>query len=86
MYTFDCGGIKICDQLIDTQTALEACEKVRNHPLLTFMKEMVCQYKLYEEGYKETSMLLTLMRRIAELIDPDSFPGDNEARRREDKD
>lgn len=82
VYPFDCGGIKVYNQLIDIESALKACQNVRNHPLLIRMRKMVSGYKPYREEYERVSILLTLTRRIAELIDPDNFPDDNIVKRK----
>ena len=82
VYPFNCGGIKVYNQLIDIESALKACEKVRNHPLLIRMRKMVSGYKLYREEYEGVSILLTLTRRTAEFIDPDNFPDDNIEKRK----
>jgi hypothetical protein len=83
VYPFDCGGIKVYDHLIDLESALESCQKERGHPLLTRMKEMVSGYRPYTEEYEDAIMLLTITRRIAELIDPDNFLGDNVEKRKQ---
>ena len=83
VYPFDCGGIKVYDHLIDIESALESCQKVRNHPLLTHMKDMVSGYRPYTREYEKVIMLLTITRRIAELIDPDKFQGDNVDKRKQ---
>lgn len=82
VYPFDCGGIKVYDQLTDIEATLEACQVVRNHPLLIRLKEIVTRYKAYKKEYQEASILLTTVRRVAALIDPDNFQGDNERKRK----
>jgi hypothetical protein len=82
VYPFDCSGISIHDQLMDIEATLGSCQKVKAHPLLTRMKEIVSRYKPYEREYEEVSLLLTVVRRIASLIDPDNFPADSEEKRK----
>jgi hypothetical protein len=82
VYPFDCSGISIHDQLMDIEATLGSCQKVKAHPLLTRMKEIVSRYKPYEREYAEVSLLLTIVRRIASLIDPDNFPADSEEKRK----
>lgn len=82
VYPFDCGGIRIHDQLVGIEATLEACRKVKAQPLLTRMKEIVTRYKPYEKEYAEVSLLLTVVLRIASLIDPDNFPEDTEEKRK----
>jgi hypothetical protein len=82
VYPFDCGGISIHDQLMDIEATLESCEKVKDHPLLTRMKVIISRYKPYEGEYKEVSLLLTIVRRIASLIDPDNYPLDSQEKRK----
>lgn len=82
VYPFDCGGIRIHDQLMDIEATLEACQKVKSHPLLTRMREIVARYKPYEREFEGVSLLLTIVRRIASLIDPDNFPEDSEDKRK----
>lgn len=82
VYPFNCGGIKVYNQLMDIESAIKACQKVRNHPLLIRMRKMVSGYKLYKSEYERVSVLFTITKRIAELIDPDSFPDDKIEKRR----
>jgi hypothetical protein len=82
VYPFDCGGISIHDQLMDIEATLEACQKEKDHPLLTRMKEIVSRYKPYERECEEVSLLLTIVLRTASLIDPDNFPADSEEKRK----
>jgi hypothetical protein len=82
VYPFNCGGIKVYNQLIDIESAIEACQKVRNHPLLIGMRKMVSGYKLYKGEYERVSILFTVTRRIAELIDPDNFGDDKIGKRK----
>ena len=83
VYPFDCGGIRIYDQLMDIESTLMACQKVKNHPLLTRLRELVDGYRSYSTQYEEVDMLLTLVKRIASLIDPDNFPEDTEEKRKQ---
>lgn len=83
VYPFDCGGIKVYDQLADIEATLEACQTVRSHPLLIRLKEIVTRYKAYKKRHEEVSILLNIVRRIAALIDPDSFQADNERQRKQ---
>ena len=82
-YPFDCGGIKVYEQLMDIEMALEACQKVKSHPLLKRMKEMTAVYKTYSLEYKEVDILFTMVKRMATFIDPDNFPEDNEVKRKQ---
>lgn len=82
VYPFDCGGVKVYDRLVDIESALESCQTVRNHPLLSRMKEMVSGYRPYTEEYQGVIVLLTITRRIAEFIDPDNFPDDKIEKRK----
>jgi hypothetical protein len=82
VYPFDCGGVKVYDRLVDIESAVESCQKVRSHPLLTRMKEMVSGYRPYTEEYQGVIQLLSITRRIAELIDPDNFPDDRIEKRK----
>ena len=82
VYPFDCGGIKVYNQLVDIESAIKACQKERNHPLLIRMRKMVSGYKLYREEYERVRILFTTTRRIAELIDPDNFPDDRIEKRK----
>lgn len=82
VYPFNCGGIKVYNQLVDIESAIKACQNVRNHPLLIRMRKMVSGYKLYKGEYEEVSILFTVTKRIAELIDQDNFPDDNIEKRK----
>lgn len=82
VYPFDCGGISIHDQLMDIEATLDSCQKVKEHPLLVRMKEVVSGYKPYEREYEIVSLLITIVQRIASLIDPDNFPEDGEEKRK----
>jgi hypothetical protein len=83
IYPFDCGGIKVYEQLVDIEMALNACQKAKDHPLLKRMKDMTSIYKTYSGEYQEVNMLFTMVKRIATLIDPDNFPEDNEVKRKQ---
>jgi hypothetical protein len=82
IYPFDCGGLKIYDQLADIETTLEACQEVKSHPLLARMKEIVTRYKPHTEEYEEVDALFTMVKRVAAFIDPDNFPEDSEDKRK----
>lgn len=83
VYPFDCGGIKVYAQMKDIESAISSCQQEQDHPLLEPLKEMVSGYKEYEEAYKEVTMLSTVVKDIGRLIDPDNYPGDNEAKRKQ---
>lgn len=83
VYPFECGGIKVYEQLTDIGMALDVCQKAKDHPLLKRMKDMVSICKTYSKDYKDANMLFSMVKRIAALIDPDNFPEDNEARRKQ---
>jgi hypothetical protein len=83
VYPFNCGGIRIYDQLIDIEAAIMACQKVKDHSLLTRLREIVARYRSYRSKYQEVDMLFTVVTRIASLIDPDNFPGDREEKRKQ---
>ncbi len=83
IYPFNCGGIKVYEQLVDIEMALDACQRAKDHPLLKRMKDMVSIYKTYSGEYKDVNMLFSLVKRIATLIDPDNFPEDNEVKRKQ---
>ena len=83
VYPFDCGGIKVYDQMKDIESTLSVCQQEQDHPLLEHLKGIVDGYKEYEEEYKEVTMLFTLVKDIGRLIDPDNYPEDNEAKRKQ---
>jgi hypothetical protein len=82
VYPFNCGGIRIYDQLMDIEATLMACQKVKDHPLLIRLREIVTRHRPYGTQYEEADMLLTMVKRIASLIDPDNFPEDSEEKRK----
>jgi hypothetical protein len=82
VYPFKCGGIRIYDQLMDIEATLMACQKMKDHKLLTRLREIVARYRPYETQYEVTNMLFTMVKRIASLIDPDNFPEDREEKRK----
>jgi len=83
VYPFDCGGIKVYDQMKDIESTLSACQQEQDHPLLEPLKEIVSGYREYEAEYKEVTMLSTLVKNIGRLIDPENYPEDNEAKRKQ---
>lgn len=83
VYPFDCGGIKVYEQMKDIESALSACQHEHDHPLLKLLKEIVSGYKQYAEEYKEVTMLSILVKDIGRLIDLDNYPEDNEAKRKQ---
>jgi len=82
VYPFDCGGIKVYNQMVDIETTLSACQQEKEHPLLSPLKKIVSGYRQYESEYKEVNMLFTMVKDIGRLIAPDNFTGDNEAKRK----
>ena len=82
VYPFKCGGIRIYDQLIDIEATLMACQKMKDHTLLTRLRKIVARYRPYGTQYQEADMLFTVVKRIASLIDPDNFPEDSEEKRK----
>jgi len=83
VYPLGCGGIKVYEQLTDIGMALNVCQKVKEHPLLKRMRDMVSICKTYSGNYKDANLLFSMVKRIATLIDPDNFPDDNEAKRKQ---
>jgi hypothetical protein len=83
VYPFECGGIKVYDQMKDIESALSSCQQEQEHPLLEPLKDMVSGYKEYESEYKEVTMLSTLVKDIGRLIDPDNYLEDTEAKRKQ---
>jgi hypothetical protein len=82
VYPFDCGGIKVYDKLVHLSQTVKTLIQNRSHPLLMRLSTIISRYQDYETQYTTVNQLLTVVKRMATLIAPDSFADDSEQKRK----